>query len=239
MTAVSPPWPPQFAAINWKLKANTAVFQSPLTGSMQVSARPGDQWQCEIKFPPMARADHDDWSAWVTKALSRSEAVALNDYKNSRPRNYTSGIDGALTCDSTSVKCDSTAYKADAGFSYGAPYVNGADQTGRSLVTGGWNASATLYAGTWLAFDNGTYVELHKIEATVAADSSGAATIDIVPPIRRSPSNATEIRVDGQCTALSHRCYGEFLLSPGDTVSWSTDAGMEQLDSVTAIEFLR
>ena len=171
MTTQSPPWPPKFASINCKLDPNTAVFQSPLTGAMQVSARPGDKWLFDIKFPPMEQADFEAMSAWLTRAMSRGEAVYLSDYR--RPRNYTSGVDGALTCDSTSVKCDSTAYKADTAFTYGNPYVNGASQTGRSLVTGGWNANAVLYAGMMLSFYNGTFEELHKLETAVTASSAG------------------------------------------------------------------
>lgn len=240
MTTQSPPWPPLFAAINFRLKPNTGLFQSPLTGAMQVSARPGDQWQCEIRLPYMARADHDAWSAWLTRAASRAEPVYLNDYANNRPRNYLTGTDaGGTTCDGSTPKCDTTGTKCDAAFVFGNPTVNGASQTGRSLITTGWLANATIYAGTWLAFDNGTYVELHKVESDATASAGGAATIPIIPPIRRSPAHLMEIRVDGKCTAITHRCVGEFLIRPGDTVGWSSDPGGEQMETFTAVEYLR
>lgn len=239
MTTQSPPWPPLFAAINFRLKPNTGLFQSPLTGAMQVSARPGDQWQCEITLPVMARSDHDAWSAWLSRAASRAEPVYLNDYKNALPRNYLTGVTGALTCDATTPKCDTTGTKCDAAFSYGNPYVNGASQTGRSIITGGWLAAATIYAGTNFAFDNGTYIEFHKVESDATASAGGAATLSLIPPIRRSPADRTEIRVDGTCAAITHRCVGEFLIRPGDAVGWVSDPGGEQIESFTAVEYLR
>lgn len=239
MTTQSPPWPPLFSVVNFRLKPNTGFFQSPLTGVMQASSRPGDQWQADITPPILARADHDAMSAWLSRAASRAEPVYLNDYKNALPRNYSSGVAGALTCDSTTPKCDTTGTKCDAAFSYGNPTVTGASQVGRSLITGGWIANAPLYAGTWLAFSNGTYIELHKLESDFTADAAGAATISIIPPIRRSPADLTEIRVDGQCAAITHRCVGEFLIKPGDPVGWQSSRGHQQINMFTAVEFLR
>lgn len=239
MTTRSPPWPPLFSAINFRLKPNTGLFQSPLTGAMQVSARPGDQWQCDITPPILARADHDAMTAWLSGSASRAEPVYLNDYKNAMPRNYPTGVTGGLTCDSTTPKCDTTGTKCDAAFSFGNPTVNGAGQTGRSLVTAGWLANATIYASTWVAFWNGTYIELHKVEFDVVANASGAATLSIIPPIRRSPAHLTEIRIDGQCAAITHRCVGEFLIKPGDPVGWQSSRGHQQISPFTALEFLR
>lgn len=240
MTTISPPWPPLFMTTNFRLKPNTAIFTSPLTGSMQPSARDGDQWQCDIEFPIMARADHDDWSALLSDAASSAQAIYLNDYKNARPRNYPNGTDGAITCDSAIITCDSATVKCDSAFSFGAPYVNGAGQVGRSLLTGGWLANAPIYAGTWLAFHDGVRVALHKVARPGAtADSSGNASVPITPPIRRSPAHLMEIRLDGNCAAIAHRCCGEFLIVPGQPVGWTANRGHQQIDKITAIEYLR
>lgn len=223
--------------MNFKFKPNTGLFTSPITGSMQVSSRSGDQWQCEIVFPPMSRADFDAWSAWATRQSSRAEPFYLGEYKT--PRNYPSGVNSGTKCDTTTVKCDTTTVTCDAAFGYGNPTVNGASQVGRSLITQGWTANTTIYAGTWIAFENGVFRELHKQESNVTVNGAGAATLLLTPPIRRSPAHNAEIFVDGKVSDINHRCAGEFLIAPGEAVGWSGNPQYDVLSPMIAVEFIR
>ena len=70
----------------------------------------------------------------------------------------------------------------------GTPLVNGASQTGRSLVTDGWTNST-------LIFKPGDYLKLagndkvYMITADVTSSGTGTATISIEPALVASPAN--------------------------------------------------
>lgn len=73
------------------------------------------------------------------------------------------------------------------------PLVNGASQTGRSLITDGWKASSTvLLAGDYIQV--GTQLFMVTTDAT--SDASGNATLDIWPAIRSSPADNTTVTVE-------------------------------------------
>lgn len=64
----------------------------------------------------------------------------------------------------------------------GTPLVNGASQTGSSIITDGWPAStAILKAGDFIRFDS--LSRAFEVTADVSSDGSGNATISINPTI--------------------------------------------------------
>ena len=70
----------------------------------------------------------------------------------------------------------------------GTPRVNGASQTGTSLITDGWPATtAILKAGDWLQVENDAKV--YQVMADVTSSGGGAATISIFPSLRVTPSD--------------------------------------------------
>lgn len=69
--------------------------------------------------------------------------------------------------------------------------VNGANQTGTSLVTDGWPAGGTLLVGDWLSIGD----RLYEILTDVIADGGGAASLDLWPSVRLSPADNAVIRV--------------------------------------------
>ena len=70
----------------------------------------------------------------------------------------------------------------------GTPLVNGASQTGRSLVTDGWNASIAIFkAGDFLKIAGNDKV--YMCTADVSSDGSGDATISIEPALVASPAD--------------------------------------------------
>ena len=74
----------------------------------------------------------------------------------------------------------------------GTPLVNGADQTGRSVVTDGWNASITIFkAGDFLKFAN--HDKVYKVVTDATSDGSGDSTITIEPPLVTSPATDSAI----------------------------------------------
>lgn len=87
----------------------------------------------------------------------------------------------------------------------GTPVVNGVGQSGFSLVTKGWpaSASAVLRPGDYLSIlsspvnvGDTSVPRLYRVTAQVASDSGGNATIPIWPPLRESPANGAAITLN-------------------------------------------
>ena len=72
----------------------------------------------------------------------------------------------------------------------GTPLVNGAGQTGRSVVTDGWgsgSAQTVLKAGDFIKFTN--HSKVYQITADATCDVSGNATLAIEPELQTSPAD--------------------------------------------------
>lgn len=72
----------------------------------------------------------------------------------------------------------------------GTPLVNGASQTGRSVVTDGWgtgSAQTVLKAGDFIKFTN--HSKVYQITADATCDVSGNATLTIEPELQTSPAD--------------------------------------------------
>lgn len=158
------PASPGFQSARFTLVSNTAAFRSPLTGHVQVLERQGARWQVVYTLPPMKRALAAAWVAFLT---------ALRGF-----RGTFNGFDPAAT--------------TPQGTGNGTPLVNGAGQTGHSLVTDGWAASETvLKAGDYLEVN----ARLHQVAEDATSDASGNATLEIEPQLRESPSDNAAITV--------------------------------------------
>lgn len=145
------------------------MSQSPFTGQQQVYKHQGQWWEAEITLPPMKRAEAEQIAAFLLKLNGRYGTFTLGDPANTAPR----------------------------GVGTGTPLVNGGSQTGNSLLTDGWTTSTTgiLKAGDWIQLGSGSASRLHKVLSDVNSDSSGAASIDIWPNLRSSPSDNAQITV--------------------------------------------
>ena len=79
----------------------------------------------------------------------------------------------------------------------GTPLVNGADQSGTSLVTDGWTASAANRMKSGDCFTVAGVTTLFRAVSDVASDGSGNATITITPPIvvGSSPANNAALTI--------------------------------------------
>jgi len=98
----------------------------------------------------------------------------------------------------------------------GTPVVNGAGQSGYTLATRGWTASATgvLLDGDCIQIG----YRLHRVTADANADSSGHATLAIWPPLRETPADGATIQTSN--------CKGIFRLvaSTGNKSSTTTSS---------------
>lgn len=81
------------------------------------------------------------------------------------------------------------------GVATGSPLVNGASQTGSSIITDGWSASVTgiMKAGDILKFSGHTKVYMVTDDAN--SNGTGQATINISPALMSSPADNEIITV--------------------------------------------
>jgi hypothetical protein len=83
------------------------------------------------------------------------------------------------------------------GAATGTPLVNGASQTGGSLVIDGAATSVTgwLKAGDYIQLGSNGSSTLHKVLTDANSDGSGNVTLDIWPHIRVAPADNAAVTV--------------------------------------------
>jgi len=150
-------------------KAIVGVTESPFTGQVQIQKHQGQWWEFEGKLIPLNRANAELWISFF---------ISLN------------GMQGTFLLGDPLA----TTARGNAG---GTPLVNGASQTGNSLVTDGWTASQTgiLKAGDYFQLGTASSSKLYKVLADANSDGSGNATFDIWPSINTAVADDTAITV--------------------------------------------
>jgi hypothetical protein len=179
-----------------ELVSNTRTFRSPLTNAVQTTGRKGSLWRISLQFRNLTGAEQSVMRAFLSKLNGQEHRFYLQDHSYTRR-----GAGG------------------------GTLRVNGAGQSGNSLVLNGATTSVTNYLrdGDYLAFNN----ELHIATADTSSDASSNVIVSIAPPIRKSTNN--DDLVDINVPVL-----GVFML--GSEASWSNDnAGFSNF-SFSAVE---
>lgn len=153
------------------LRANDIVGMnmSPFSASQQVYKYTGQFWEADISLPPMKRADAEYWITFLMKLNGAYGTFLLGDPAANTAR----------------------------GVATGSPVVNGASQTGYTLITDGWTGDTTgiLKAGDYIQLGSGSDSRLYKVLDDVNSDASGNATFDIWPNLRSSPADNAVITV--------------------------------------------
>jgi hypothetical protein len=171
-----------------ELRAINAVAysRSPFTFSGQTFAYAGQMWTADVSLKPMKRADAEQWVAWLISLRGQLGTFLLGDPMGATAR----------------------------GTATGTPLVNGASQTGGSLVIDGAATSVTgwLKAGDYIQLGTGSSSRLHKVLADANSDGSGNVTLDIWPHIRVAPADNASVTVSN--------AKGLFRLSSNEQ-SWS------------------
>ena len=180
----------------FELVTNTRTYRSPLTNAVQTVGRRGSLWRATLQFNNLTGADRAAMQAFVTKLNGQEHRFNLHDHSFTRR-----GTGG------------------------GTLRVNGANQSGASLVCDGATASVTNYLreGDYVSFGN----ELHLITADTDSDGSGNVTLSIAPPIRKSPADDTAIDYTSPVS-------GVFMLA--SPASWSNQPGVFSSFTIEAIE---
>jgi len=155
--------------IGFRLTAMSVVgyTDNPFTKEIQVQEFQGQRWEVEATLPVMERAEAEAWHTFFLKLNGRKGTFLLGDPLGRTPR----------------------------GTAGGTPLINGASQTGNSLITDGWSAGATFKAGDYFQLGIGTSSRLFKNLSDVTADGSGNATLDIWPSIWTAYADNTALTI--------------------------------------------
>ena len=157
------PSSPAFKSLSVSSVQPTFVSRS-ISGRRQSRQIGGQYFRMRATFPSMTRAEFAPIYAFVMAQRGRYESFTL--------------IPPVLN--------------AGLGSPAGTPLVNGASQTGRSIVTDGWNASITIFkAGDYLKFAN--HDKVYTVTADATSNGSGASTITIEPALVTSPADDSAI----------------------------------------------
>ncbi len=154
------------SASEFLLVSNTQIFESPLSGHVQSLELPGARWRANLTFDKLSEADGRDLAGFLAALRGRSGTFTLHDHSLLSPR----------------------------GVGTGTPLVNGASQTGSTLITDGWTVSTPGIMKTGDLFQIGN--ELKILTADVASDSGGNATLIFESPIRTSPAENSAIIIN-------------------------------------------
>lgn len=161
---------------------NNRMFRSPYSRSAKTLELPGMVWYVQASWNKITEAEVAALESWFGKIK---------------------GMGGRFNYGPPHRRIARGAAKTLGIYS---PKVNGANQTGSSLVTDGWPPSTSnlLLEGDYIAFDNSIgNRELKIIIANASSDGSGNMTLSLGEPIRRSPlDNADVITSSPSCTML-------------------------------------
>ena len=197
MTLEMPTYP-NFTTAKFFLETNTQTFTSPLTKSVQRILLAGARWNATYALPAMNRAQAAPWKAFFLNCQG-----SVNTFNGFDP------------------DC-----KSPRGAATGTPLVNGASQTGTSLITDGWSASITvLKAGDYFSVNG----ELKMMTADASSDGSGNSTLNFMPALRSSPADDAPITTNRPSCTMT--------LTDDMQAAWECDkTGTYQPRSFTAIE---
>ncbi len=138
------------------------TFESPFTGARQTVGRAGDTLQVLMRFRTLTAAQRRQLEGFIAQLHGQEHRFTVHDHSH-----------------------------AQGGTLNGTPLVNGASQTGDSIVTDGWDLSETvLLQGDHISIASYLYI----VTADVTSDGSGNATIPVFPSIpATSPVNNAPI----------------------------------------------
>ena len=161
-----------FVSAQFWLEPNVQTYTSPLTYNTKRRELDGARWRASYTLPHMERHKAAEWKAFFTALRGQVNTFYAYDPDNKTPR----------------------------GAAGGTPLVNGANQTGTSLIIDGCTPNQYfLLAGDY--FNVGS--ALHMITQPILADGSGNATLVFEPYLRTSPADNAPITTSNcTCTMI-------------------------------------
>lgn len=183
---------PAIRSVGRTLRRSAALIESTFSGDTFVQDWRGAWWEYEIEIAPRAEDDARVLSAFFTALGGPVGTFLLTDPAISNP----TGL--------------------------GIPRVNGAGQTGSSLVTDGWTGSG-LRAGDFFSLGTDAATRLYQVTAD-AVPSGGAATLQFAPALRSSPADDALLNVVAPQVHLRLRAAVSDMMELGRIARYSFSA---------------
>ena len=180
------------STLNMELASNTAVFQSPLLGSVQTLDRGGMKWMAQYNYTNISAAKRGELMGLVASLRGQANRLRVSVYDNP-----IRGLYG------------------------GTPLVDGASQTGSTLNIKGCTINITnwIRAGDYFSVVVNGEHELKICTADANSDGTGLITgLAFEPRLRASPANSAIIQVED---GVLDKPEGVFYLT-GTNVGWSS-----------------
>ncbi len=180
------------STITMELRSNTAIFQSPLLGSVQTLDRGGMKWIAQYNYNNISAAKRGELMGLVASLRGQANRLRISVYDNP-----IRGVYGAT------------------------PLVDGAAQTGSTLDIKGCPANTTnwIRAGDYFSVVVNGEHELKMCTADASSDGSGLITgLAFEPRLRASPADSAIIQVED---GVLDKPEGVFYLS-GTNVGWTS-----------------
>lgn len=164
---------PQPASATFRLVRASSKSVSPFTFREQIYLHPGERWEGVVEWPPMTQDKAAEIQSFYLELQGQFGTFLYGD-----PNYLAKGARGLAT---------------------GSPLVNGAGQTGNTLVVDGLTPSLTgwLKKGDYFQLGSGTAARLYQVSQDVNTDGSGEATLTFWPAIRSSPADNQAVIING------------------------------------------
>ena len=186
-------------ASNFYLETNTQIYTSPLNKTVQTVELAGARWRMDITLRQMTRSDATRWIGFLSKLRGMSGTFYASD----------------------------PDWQTNIGVGTGTPLVNGAAQTGTSLIIDGCTASVTgwLKAGDYFSIGG----ELKRLTADCDTNGSGETTLVFEPYLRTSPADNAVVTVTSPKAKMR--------LTDDNQLSWqSNHNGLYSEKTISAFE---
>lgn len=157
------------ASITIRQSQRVRLSESRFNYVQQVLNYGGQRWEADVRIPIINHADARDWLAFLSKLKGPLNTFTMGDPVAATAR----GTPG------------------------GTPLVNGASQTGSSLIIDGCSLSQTdwLKAGDYIQLGTGEDARMHMVLDDVNSDGSGDATLSLWPDITSAPADNATVTV--------------------------------------------
>lgn len=192
------------ASMVFSLDRKVSLTESPYTFAEQAAKWQGERWRIDFDMPPVVKRDiAEDWIVFGQSLDGRFNRFLVGDPLGKTPR----------------------------GVATGTPLVNGANQTGKTLITKGWtpNTTGILKKGDYIQLGEDMDAQLNKLAADANSDALGNATLQLIKPLLGAIAPNSAIIVNN--------ARGLFR-SADDSFSYSANPGPIWRFSFSAIEVI-
>ena len=167
-TPISMPTNVGFKTSRFSLQRKTSVTTSPFTGEQQVFAHSYALWTATYTLPPMKRENASQWLSFFMKLKGKQGTFLANDPDATSPLGT---ITGSVTLSSSA--------------SIGDESIN--------ISTSNNSKTGAFKAGDYIQIGSGADSRLYMVTDDVNTNSSGNATVNIQPAIKKSATSGASV----------------------------------------------